>query len=66
MGRLTSGAGHDAMVFPPVCPIAMLFVRCGAGCISHHPDETMTAEYAEVDTAVLLDFLEHYVPPAAR
>jgi hydantoinase/carbamoylase family amidase len=62
--RLPSGAGHDAMVFPPVCPIAMLFVRCGAGGISHHPDETMTAEDAEVATVVLLDFLEHYVPPA--
>ena len=63
--RLPSGAGHDAMVFPPVCPIAMLFVRCGAGGISHHPDETMTAEDAEVATVVLLDFLEHYVPAAA-
>jgi hydantoinase/carbamoylase family amidase len=61
--RLPSGAGHDAMVFPPVCPIAMLFVRCGAGGISHHPSETMTAEDAEIATAVLLDFLEHYVPP---
>ncbi|HEY8244081.1 MAG TPA: allantoate amidohydrolase [Casimicrobiaceae bacterium] len=61
--RLPSGAGHDAMVFPPVCPIAMLFVRCGAGGISHHPSETMTAEDAEIATAVLLDFLEHYAPP---
>lgn len=60
--RLASGAGHDAMVFPPVCPIAMLFVRCGAGGISHHPDETMTAGDAEIATAVLLDFLEHFVP----
>jgi len=57
--RLPSGAGHDAMVFPPVCPIAMLFVRCGNGGISHHPSETMTAEDAEVATAVFLDFLEH-------
>ena len=61
--RLPSGAGHDAMVFPPVCPVAMLFVRCGAGGISHHPSETMTAEDAEIATAVLLDFLEHYAPP---
>jgi allantoate deiminase/N-carbamoyl-L-amino-acid hydrolase len=41
----------------------MLFVRCGAGGISHHPSETMTAEDAEIATAVLLDFLEHYAPP---
>ena len=27
--HLASGAGHDAMVFPPICPMAMLFVRCG-------------------------------------
>ena len=60
--RLPSGAGHDAMVFPPVCPIAMLFVRCGAGGISHHPDETMTAADAEIATEVLLDFLQTWTP----
>lgn len=56
--RLASGAGHDAMVFPAVCPTAMLFVRCGNGGISHHPDETMTAEDARVATAVLLRALQ--------
>jgi hydantoinase/carbamoylase family amidase len=60
---LPSGAGHDAMEFPRVCPIAMLFVRCGNNGISHHPDETMTAEDAEVATSVLLHFFEHYQPP---
>lgn len=64
--RLPSGAGHDAMVFPPVCPVAMLFVRCGANGISHHPDESMTADDAEIATAVLLDFLERYEPRALR
>ena len=34
---LPSGAGHDAMEFAAVAPIAMLFVRCGAGGISHNP-----------------------------
>ena len=61
--ELPSGAGHDAMVFPPVCPTAMLFVRCGNSGISHHPDEAMTAADAEVATSVLLHFLEHYAPP---
>jgi allantoate deiminase len=61
---LPSGAGHDAMEFTSVCPIAMLFVRCGNGGISHHPNETMTAEDAEVATNVLLRFFEHYQPPA--
>jgi allantoate deiminase len=60
--HLASGAGHDAMVFPAACPVAMLFVRCGNGGISHHPDEIMTAEDAELATAVLLDFLEQYKP----
>jgi allantoate deiminase/N-carbamoyl-L-amino-acid hydrolase len=60
--RLPSGAGHDAMEFPAVAPMAMLFVRCGNNGISHHPDETMTAEDAEIATSVLLHFLEHYDP----
>lgn len=61
--HLPSGAGHDAMVFPAVAPTAMLFVRCGNNGISHHPDETMTAEDAEIATSVLLHFFEHYRPP---
>ena len=61
--HLPSGAGHDAMVFPAVCPTAMLFVRCGNNGISHHPDETMTAEDAEVSTCVLLDFFENLTLP---
>ena len=60
--RLASGAGHDAMVFPAVAPAAMLFVRCGNNGISHHPDETMTADDAEIATSVLLHFFENYVP----
>ena len=54
------------MVFPAVAPMAMLFVRCGNNGISHHPDETMTAEDAEIATQVLLDFFEHFTPPAQR
>src|SRR4029434_710618 len=46
--HLPSGAGHDAMEFPVVAPTAMLFVRCGNNGISHHPDETMTAEDADI------------------
>jgi hydantoinase/carbamoylase family amidase len=60
--HLASGAGHDAMVFPPLCPIAMLFVRCGNNGISHHPDETMTAEDADRATSALLHFFEHFEP----
>jgi len=60
--HLPSGAGHDAMEFPPVAPMAMLFVRCGNNGISHHPDETMTAEDADIATSVLLHFFENYRP----
>jgi hydantoinase/carbamoylase family amidase len=60
--RLPSGAGHDAMVFPTICPTAMLFVRCGNNGVSHHPDETMTTEDAEVATAALLHFFENFKP----
>ena len=56
--HLPSGAGHDAMQFHGVAPLAMLFVRCGNGGISHSPRETMTAEDADVATRVLLRYLE--------
>jgi allantoate deiminase len=59
---LPSGAGHDAMEFAAVAPIAMLFVRCGNGGISHNPRETMTADDAELATRVFLHFLEHFDP----
>ena len=38
--RMTSGAGHDAMIIAPRYPAAMLFLRSPGG-ISHHPDETV-------------------------
>ncbi len=60
---LPSGAGHDAMAMSAVAPIAMLFVRCGNGGISHHPDEILAVEDAEIATAVLLHFLEHFQAP---
>jgi N-carbamoyl-L-amino-acid hydrolase len=37
-------------------------VRCGHGGISHHPDEIMTVQDADVATAVLLRFLETFQP----
>jgi hypothetical protein len=39
----------------------MLFVRCGNGGISHHPDETISADDADVATRALLHLLEHFV-----
>jgi allantoate deiminase/N-carbamoyl-L-amino-acid hydrolase len=54
---LPSGAGHDAVSFSGVTDIAMLFVRCGHGGISHSPLETITAADADIATRILLDVL---------
>ena len=58
--RLPSGAGHDAMILAQVTDVGMLFVRCGAGGVSHNPAETVTAEDAGLAADVLLDFLRHF------
>jgi hydantoinase/carbamoylase family amidase len=59
--RLPSGAGHDAMTFTELCPIGMLFMRCGGG-ISHNPEETVTTEDTDIATRVLLEFIERFEP----
>ena len=55
---LASGAGHDAMRMASLLEVAMLFVRCGNGGISHNPLETMSADDADIAGRVLLDFLK--------
>jgi N-carbamoyl-L-amino-acid hydrolase len=57
--HLPSGAGHDAMAMAAIADVAMLFVRCGNGGISHHPDEIMTAEDATIAARVFRDFVEN-------
>jgi allantoate deiminase len=52
--ELTSGAGHDAMVFRNVCPQAMLFVRSKDG-LSHHPDEFTTSDDIGLAAKALFD-----------
>ncbi|NHZ39889.1 allantoate amidohydrolase [Massilia aquatica] len=54
---LASGAGHDAMAMAKITDVAMLFVRCGNGGISHNRLETMTADDADMAAQVFLDFL---------
>lgn len=61
--RLPSGAGHDAMVLAEIAPIGMLFVRCGAGGVSHTPEETINAEDATVAARAVLAFLRAFAPP---
>jgi N-carbamoyl-L-amino-acid hydrolase len=58
--RLPSGAGHDAMMMANLTPVGMLFVRCGNGGISHHPQESLQADDAALAAQVFQDFLTHY------
>jgi allantoate deiminase len=44
--KMTSGAGHDAMIVAPFMPSTMLFLRSPGG-ISHHPDESVLPEDVE-------------------
>ena len=60
--RLPSGAGHDAMALAEVTDVGMLFVRCGAGGVSHNPAETVSAEDAGLAAEALLDFLRRFEP----
>ena len=61
--HLPSGAGHDAMKMAALAPVGMLFVRCGNGGISHHPDETLSAADAETAARVFNDFLLRFKNP---
>jgi beta-ureidopropionase / N-carbamoyl-L-amino-acid hydrolase len=61
--RLPSGAGHDAMIMASLTEVGMLFVRCGNGGISHHPDETLSAADADIAARVFEDFLLHFAEP---
>jgi allantoate deiminase len=54
--RLTSGAGHDAMILAPVIPSAMLFLRSPDG-LSHHPDEAVLPQDVEAALATAMEFL---------
>jgi hydantoinase/carbamoylase family amidase len=58
--RLPSGAGHDAMILAQVTDVGMLFVRCGAGGVSHNPAETVDARDAGLGAEVVLDFLRKF------
>jgi len=60
--RLASGAGHDAMVLASATEVGMIFVRCGAGGVSHNPAETVGAEDAGLAVAALGDFLRRFRP----
>jgi allantoate deiminase len=54
--RLPSGAGHDAMSFRDLWPMAMLFVRCRGG-VSHNPAEYASPEDIGLGAKALFEFL---------
>lgn len=58
--KLPSGAGHDAMVMAAVTEVGMLFVRCGAGGVSHNPAETVTGADAGLAAAALFRFVQGF------
>ncbi len=55
--RMTSGAGHDAMIVARRMPVTMLFLRSPGG-ISHHPDETVLPHDVEAALDAGMRFLE--------
>ena len=61
--RLPSGAGHDAMILAEATDVGMMFVRCGAGGVSHNPAETVSAEDVALAVRALLEFLRRFEPP---
>ena len=54
--RMTSGAGHDAMVMARRVPAAMVFLRTPGG-LSHHPDESVAVEDVGAAFRVGMEFL---------
>jgi allantoate deiminase len=59
--RMSSGAGHDAMMLAGRMPVGMLFLRCEKG-ISHHPGESVR----EDDVAAALDTGRRFLDDMAR
>jgi len=55
--RMTSGAGHDAMILAQKVRVAMLFLRSPSG-ISHHPDERVLPDDVAAAVNTGLRFLE--------
>jgi acetylornithine deacetylase/succinyl-diaminopimelate desuccinylase-like protein len=48
------------MMFARVCDVGMMFVRCGAGGVSHNPAETVTREDAALAQQAVLEFMRRF------
>ena len=55
--RMSSGAGHDAMVIATKMPVGMMFLRCEGG-ISHHPAENVREDDVAAALEAGLKFLD--------
>jgi allantoate deiminase len=55
--RMSSGAGHDAMILGSTMPVCMLFLRCEGG-ISHHPSENVREDDVAAALETGLAFLD--------
>lgn len=55
--RMSSGAGHDAMVLASKMPAGMLFLRCEGG-LSHHPAENVREDDVAAALGAGLKFLD--------
>jgi allantoate deiminase len=55
--RMTSGAGHDAMILAEKVPVAMLFLRSPGG-ISHHSEERVLSQDVAAALQAGVHFLE--------
>ena len=54
--RMTSGAGHDAMIMAERMPAAMVFLQSPGG-VSHHPTETVRQQDVADALGAGLEFL---------
>ena len=57
--RMTSGAGHDAMILAEKIPSVMIFLRSPGG-LSHHPEESVLPGDLQLALAAGLHFLNGF------
>ncbi len=57
--RMTSGAGHDAMILAEKIPSVMIFLRSPGG-LSHHPEESVFPGDVQLALAAGLHFLNRF------
>jgi allantoate deiminase len=57
--RMTSGAGHDAMILAEKIPSVMIFLRSPGG-LSHHPDESVLPGDVRLALTAGLHFLNGF------